>query len=401
MHKERGLSLKGTEFMEISCVHCGKAFAISPDQLGGRGRCPHCQGEIRLPKADDQLEGEADEIRNPTHWWENTISGLASLVIHLILILIFALIRFGGYSGEGMAEDVLIGELPSEQLGDEQDEELSSEENPESESSEDELDEMLTVEPPVEPATEAFSEDQFQVVSPSATGGDAGSFDLGTVTVGGGSMAGGGWEGFMQNLRRNGLDIVITFDSTGSMGGEIREVKEQIKRIGGTLIKMVPKARISICTYRDNGDSYVVKGLPLTNDITEVDRYLAETTANGGGDEPEAVQEGLRWAVEENQFRPNARKVILLFGDAPPHAQDQTTCLNIASDFQRQHNGIVSTVTCRRSTRLDQFVEIAQVGGGEAFLTSDERQIMEQLIVLVFGSRFRGKVLEAFKMMGG
>ena len=84
---------------------------------------------------------------------------------------------------------------------------------------------------------------------------------------------------------------------------------------------------------------------------------------------------------------------------APPHRQDHGTCLSIASDFQREHSGIVSTVTCRRGTRLDEFIEIAEMGGGEAFLTSDQRQIMEQLIVLVFGSRFRSKVLEAFELM--
>jgi hypothetical protein len=314
--------------------------------------------------------------------------------------LIFALIKFGGQSGEGLAEDVLIGELPSVQLGDAQDEELSQEEQPTSEESAEELDEMLEVEPPIEPTTDTFADEQLAIVSPSTSGGDSGSFDLGTVTVGGGSMAGGGWDGFLQNLRRNGLDIVITFDSTGSMGGEIREVKEQIKRIGGTLLKMVPKARISICTYRDNGDDFVVQGLPLTSEITEIDSYLAGISADGGGDEPEAVQEGLRWAVSKNQFRPNARKMLLLFGDAPPHRQDHGTCLSIASDFQREHNGIVSTVTCRRGTRLDEFIEIAEMGGGEAFLTSDERQIMEQLIVLVFGSKFRSKVLEAFEIMG-
>ena len=47
--------------------------------------------------------------------------------------------------------------------------------------------------------------------------------------------------------------------------------------------------------------------------------------------------------------------------------------------------GVVSTVTCRRSVRLPEFEEIAQMGGGEAFLTSDERQIMTQLLILVFG----------------
>jgi predicted Zn finger-like uncharacterized protein len=385
--------------MQLSCVHCGNAFTISADQLGGRGRCPHCHGVIVLPEADDGPAPAEDQPRHATHWWENAVSGLASLVIHLVLILIFALIRFGGAGGEGLAEDVLLGELPSEQLGQTQDEELSSEEAPAAESATQELLEVMDVEPPIEPATNSFSEDSLAVVSPSMSGGDAGSFDLGTVSVGGGSMSGGGWDGFLQNLRRNGLDIVITFDSTSSMHGELRQVKDQIKRIGGTLTTLIPKARISLCTYRDDDDDYVVKGLPLTDDIQQVQAYLSGVTAGGGGDIPEAVEEGLRWAVNNNQFRPNARKVLLLFGDAPPHPEDLSECLKIASDFQQQQGGIVSTVTCRAGSRLEEFYEIARMGGGEAFLTSDERQIMEQLIVLVFGSQHRARVLEAFELM--
>ena len=56
-------------------------------------------------------------------------------------------------------------------------------------------------------------------------------------------------------------------------------------------------------------------------------------------------------------------------------------------------------MTCRLPRPLSEFDKIAQVGGGESFRTSDERQIMTQLLVLVFGSRHRSKVLEAFKLM--
>jgi hypothetical protein len=183
------------------------------------------------------------------------------------------------------------------------------------------------------------------------------------------------------------------------MAGEIQQVISQIDRIGKTLVQLVPKARISICTYRDQGDDYVVKGLPLTGDIQQVQYYLRGISASGGGDEREAVHEGLQWSIANNAFRPRARKVILIFGDAPPHRQYHRLCLQLASDFYGQSNGVVSTVTCRQSERLPEFIEIAEVGGGEAFLTSDERQIMTQLIVLVFGSRHREKVIEAFKLL--
>jgi hypothetical protein len=308
-------------------------------------------------------------------------------------MLVLALISYTSSSGEGIGESVLIGSMPSESLSDAADEELSDETQVE-EASAEEFEE-IELEPPVLASDSEFA----ALAEPTPlSGGDSTGFEMGTMTIGGGDMAGGSWDGLMRSLRRNGLDIVITFDSTASMGGYIGEVKKQIQRIGGTLVKLVPKARISICTYRDDGDEYVVKGLPLTGDIQELESYLAAISHDGGGDNPEAVHEGLRWAAQENQFRGDARKVILLFGDAPPHREFYDDCLRFASDFHRQQKGVVSTVTCR-PTRMREFESIAQVGGGEAFLTSDERQIMTELLILVFGSHHRSKVLEAFELM--
>ena len=380
--------------MQLSCVHCGQPFTISVEQLGGTGQCPHCQGEIKLPKASGQSSEKPESTRAPGHWWENSISGLVSIVVHMLLMLILALISYNSSSGEGVGEEVLIGNLPSETLNDSEFEELSLDSNVDH-STEEEFEE-IEIEPPVTTTSEA----EFALLAePSAlSGGEVGGFDSGTMTMGGGAMAGGSWDGMMQNLRRHGLDIVITFDSTASMQGEIDVVKRQVQRIGGSLLKLVPKARISICTYRDDEDRYVVRGLPLTGDIQEIDQYLAGVSADGGGDHPEAVQEGLRWAIQENRFRGNARKVILLFGDAPPHRQFYGECLRLASDFNRQQKGIVSTVTCRSPTKMWEFEQIAKSGGGEAFQTADEREIMRELLTLVFGSHYRDKVMEAFEL---
>ena len=210
------------------------------------------------------------------------------------------------------------------------------------------------------------------------------------------------FDQLIAQLRRNGLEIVIVFDSTGSMEGEIQEVKNKVERMGAVLFRIVEKTRISVCTYRDIGAKYVVKGLPLTDNLGDIVDFLEGVSAGGGGDDPEAVHSGLEWSITQNQFRPNARKVVLLFGDAPPHAADKDYCLRLASEFRRKQNGVVSTVTCHSEQRLPAFIEIAQMGGGEAWLTRNERwfQIMSQLIVLVFGSKHREKVLEAFDLLG-
>ncbi len=315
------------------------------------------------------------------------------------LFLALAVISYGGRTGPGEGEEVLIGSLPSEQLTQNQDESFDAAEVIKQTSQAEQFDEPLEVETPINPeaASEALGELAISSLSPSS--GDTGGFDLGAVSIGGASGGDGGWDGMVQSLRRHGLDIVITFDSTGSMSGEIDQVKEQITRIGNTLVKLIPKARISLCTYRDEGDEFVAKGLPLTGDIGEVQYYLNSIDAGGGGDHPEAVHSGLQWAINNNQFRPQARKVILIFGDAPPHRDMLPFCLTLANDFNREQSGVVSTITCRSASPLPEFYEIARAGKGEAFLTRDERQLMTQLMVLVFGSRHRDKVIEAFRLL--
>jgi hypothetical protein len=387
--------------MKIVCIHCGREFTIHAEDLGGQGRCPHCHGTIALPKATGPSRAETKPPRpRPTNWFDGAISGLVSLVLHTAAFIVIALLQAtGGRGGAGEGQDVMIGMLPKTDLVDRPEEQLTTTEVEKKQSS---GEPTIDIEVP-NPATSAASApSDLPGAALSASGGEIGSFDLGTVRIAGAAGGGGGggsWEGMIGTLRRTGLDIVICFDSTGSMGGEIDQVKHQIERIGQTLATLIPKTRISIVTYRDRGDEYVVKGLPLTSNIQEVSSYLARIRAEAGGDLPEAVDEGLYWSTSQNQFRPTARKVILLFGDAPPHQERMQRCLQIAGDFRKHEKGIISTVTCRSESPLAEFYQIAMAGGGEAFLTVNQREIMTQLMVLVFGSQHRQKVLEAFKLL--
>ena len=387
--------------MKIVCVHCGGRFVITPEQLGTRGLCPHCRKPVTIPRAEPAPSVAAQGApprRAPSGWLENSISGIGSLLIHMTILVVIALMQTEGGSGEGTTDDVLVGILPSETLTDRQEEQLATDEVV-SDHPREELEPMLEIESPAASGgSTSEGATDLTLATPSPSGASAGAFDLGSVQIGG-SMGGGSWDGMLQSLRRNGLDIVICFDSTGSMSGEIDQVTDQIDRIGTTLLTLVPKARISLCTYRDTDDDYVVRGIPLTSNVQDLKAFLEKVEAGGGGDHPEAVEEGLYWSMHNNRFRPNARKMILIFGDAPPHPEKTKTCVDYARAFRGQNKGIVSTVTCRDSEPLPEFYEIAMAGGGEAFLTTDQRQIMTQLMVLVFGSQHRGKVLEAFKML--
>jgi Mg-chelatase subunit ChlD/phage FluMu protein Com len=383
--------------MKLNCIYCGKLFSISADQLGGQGKCPHCQEIVFLPSSEQTTPTAGTAPLTKALSGHYLVAVLFAVVLHLLFLVGLGWMVWGGndaiYSSEGVR--VKIGRPPV------------SNDNAVAEPSA-----LPSVSASVEVSnqelSEALSQWQLNALQPSTASNAALQdlvFDqqpLSEWLTSNQSIAANLNEDFgalLERLKQDGLDLVITFDSTGSMTGEINQVKRQIQRIGRTLMEMIPQTRISICTYRDQGDEFVVKGLPLTRNLDQVQLFLNEISAGGGGDEPEAVAAGLRWSIEENQFLPNSRKVILLFGDAPPHEGSIEEIVKMSAGFRQRQGGVISTVTCRSSNRLHSFEMIAQHGGGEAFLTQNEREIVSQLMILVFGSQHQEKVLEAFKLL--
>ena len=382
--------------MKLTCTHCAKTFRISAEQLGTRGKCPHCRKTIILPRAANRFV-DSDELQPPDLWTERWFSVLGTGLLHAVLLALLALLpsRYARSSPSGKGMAVTIGTAPQLNTSSPS----PSRESPRriSANSSQRIIDTLA-EQPLASSSELSSEELTALLLPAA--GQTGEQQENDETVfRGKDETGEDFATLVARLQQDGLEIVITFDSTGSMEGEIRQVKARIQRMGSALMQVIPKTRISICTYRDHDARYLVQGLPLTDDLDKIVSFLDKIDAAGGGDDPEAVQAGLDWAIHENRFRQRARKVILLFGDSPPHRGDLTECLRLATTFRRRSGGVISTVTCHSNSRLTEFIEIAQLGGGEAFLARDEKEIMTELLVLVFGSQHRDKVLEAFDLM--
>ncbi len=382
--------------MKVTCPGCGKKLKIPPKVFQSGGKCPACGQELILTRPTSvPSQGEIEE---PSRLGEHFFSGMLALVAHILFFFVLSLIPTSAEEPGGTPEPkkIRIAELPGDKLIQSEEENLQESSAVSSSTSEtNELSQTTLVLP------SAPVDDLAELSIPSAPGGTSGQTgggsELGGLS-GGGNLGGDSWKGMLQQMRRYGLDITLVFDSTSSMGAEINQVKTKIAKIGKTLFTLVPKTRISIVSYRDKTDAQLVQGLPLVNNLTTVERFLLPIQAIGGGDIPEAVQEGMKWAVNNNRFRKRARKVMLIFGDAPPHSADLAECLNQAAIFRKKMKGIVSTVTCRQFRTLPEFDQIAETGGGESFLVADHRKIMEQLIVLVFGSRHKSKVLEAFRL---
>lgn len=119
----------------------------------------------------------------------------------------------------------------------------------------------------------------------------------------------------------NLVQIAFMVDATGSMGDELEFLKMDLKKVIAEVQKTNTQLKISTATvfYRDEGDDYVVKHSPFTEDINQTTEFISQQRADGGGDFPEAVDKALV-QLNQLQWQPEARtRIAFLVLDAPPH----------------------------------------------------------------------------------
>jgi hypothetical protein len=148
------------------------------------------------------------------------------------------------------------------------------------------------------------------------------------------------------------IEAVFVLDSTGSMSGLIEGAKQKIWSIANDMIsrKPAPEIRIGLVTYRDKGDEYITKTFDLSDDIDAVYANLRSFQANGGGDEPESVNQALYEAVNKISWSKDkgVLRVIFLVGDCPPHM-----------DYQ---DDVKYAVTCQEAVKKDLIINTVQCG---------------------------------------
>jgi len=120
------------------------------------------------------------------------------------------------------------------------------------------------------------------------------------------------------------VDVVLCLDVTGSMDSYLHRVKKTISTVAAQLNDVEHyNVRFGMVAYRDHPqhdyqDAFVTKTYKLTEKMNDLQKYLSEVSAKGGGDGPEAVEAGLA-ATLDLDWRADAAKMCFLIGDAPPH----------------------------------------------------------------------------------
>jgi len=224
---------------------------------------------------------------------------------------------------------------------------------------------------------------------------------------------GTGFGGFIGELRKKGLDVVLVIDGTGSMRFVMDEVKAKMEKLVLAIHRLVPVARIGIVQFGGRGEQVHIQ--PFTTSPDQLQAFLSKIQAqNGSYDWREDTLVAVRTAVDGMQWRPDAKKVIVLVGDTPPWDEDYAPIMQLITRF-RAENGTFSTVdvtveehelferealNAKTISPLPDFYlltqrayqEMARVGGGEWRSLTKDKGINQQVLMLAFGQKWQSQI---------
>ena len=132
-------------------------------------------------------------------------------------------------------------------------------------------------------------------------------------------------------------DLVIAFDTTGSMGSYILAVKEHVKTLIPNAFRENRNLQVSIIAFGDwcdvrphnprkkgvdlatveFGNAYQV--IPLTTDENALIKFVQNAQNTSGGDIPEFYEVVMHKLRTETAWRDGATRNVLFIGDCEPH----------------------------------------------------------------------------------
>ncbi|WP_301056107.1 vWA domain-containing protein [Muribaculum intestinale] len=122
------------------------------------------------------------------------------------------------------------------------------------------------------------------------------------------------------------LDMVIAFDTTGSMAAYIDDVRHQVAEMIPRIFKDNEDLRLGIVAFGDYcdmenrdtfGDAY--QCINLTDNENDIIKFVRESKDTSGGDGDEFYELVLKKIIDESPWREDSSKAILLIADADPH----------------------------------------------------------------------------------
>jgi hypothetical protein len=191
-------------------------------------------------------------------------------------------------------------------------------------------------------------------------------------------------------LSINDLDLVFVMDTTGSMRNELADVQANLLGVIRVLARLAPSLRVGFVAFKDHGAAYVTRDFPLSpmtqDHVVRVVRFVGEMSAEGGGDDPEPIDEALMVATAMD-WRADAQGQIIVIGDAPARPSGRSRALALAERFRGSApdpvlpRTVSAIFTGEGPAARIFFEQVARAGGGE--FSAYQGQIIENVLLSV------------------
>ncbi|MEM7151353.1 MAG: vWA domain-containing protein [Myxococcota bacterium] len=168
------------------------------------------------------------------------------------------------------------------------------------------------------------------------------------------------------------LEIGFVVDTTGSMGDELQYLKTEVRSIAQEIGRQHPNVeqRYGLVVYRDQTDEYLVRH----HDFEPLDAFvdhLGVYGAGGGGDFPEAMDEGMKAASTLQWSGDQAAKLVFVLADAPPHAAGYQTYVHATGSLASKNVSVYPVASSGVEPICEYLMRWAArtTGGKYLFLT--------------------------------
>ena len=123
------------------------------------------------------------------------------------------------------------------------------------------------------------------------------------------------------------IDLVVSFDTTGSMYPVLTQVRQQVESFVEAMFADFSDLRLGIIAhgdYCDKDNPYTIMAVDLTRDEKQLCKFVREVKSTYGGDADECYELVLNVANYKFSWRDDAEKILLMIGDASPHSPSYT-----------------------------------------------------------------------------
>jgi hypothetical protein len=202
------------------------------------------------------------------------------------------------------------------------------------------------------------------------------------------------------------IDVMISFDTTGSMYPCLQQVRNNVAGLVQDLFKDIPDLRIGIIAhgdYCDRNRSYVTKRVDLSRDVNKICNFVKTVGRTGGGDAPECYELVLHEARTLASWEKGRNKVLVLIGDDIPHEPsyyDNRKNLDWREEAAALgRNGVsVYTVQCLGNPYANKFYKtVADTTGGHHLKLTNFDNIRD----LIKAVCYKQQSEEALETFGG